>query len=84
VNTWYKYDIILNDATATSYIGPSLNNLGTLGSIANSLAISNNGNYLGIVGDALGATYISYWNGLIVRYLPPNDVNPSAIFGAVR
>ena len=81
---WYKYDIVLNGTTAKSYIGASGNNLGTVGTLANSLAITNNGNYLGIVGDALGASYVSYWNGIIIRYLPPNGVAPSVSFGPVQ
>lgn len=80
-DTWYKYDIVLNGATATAYIGANTNNLGILGSSANSLSIANDGNYLGIIGDALGATYVSYWNGLIIRLLPPNGVSPSVSFG---
>jgi len=82
-NTWYKYDIVLNGATATAYIGANTNNLGILGTSANSLSIANDGNYLGIIGDALGATYISYWNGLIIRLLPRNGVSPSVSFGAL-
>ncbi len=80
---WYKYDIVINGASASSYIGPSTNNLGTLGAFANSLAVSNKGNYLGLIGDALGASYISYWNGMIIRCLPPNGVAPSVAFGSV-
>lgn len=80
---WYKYDIVINGATATSYIGSSTNNLGTLGTLANSLSATNDGNYLGLVGDALGASYISYWNGIVVRYLPPAGVAPTITFGSI-
>jgi len=83
-NIWYKYDIVLNGSKATSYVGPNTNNLDTLGSPANSLSISNNGNYLGMVGDALGSGKITYWNGLIIRFLPPNGVDLSASFGAFQ
>jgi hypothetical protein len=80
---WYKYDIVINGATATSYIGSTTNNLGTLGTQANTLAVSNDGTYMGLIGDALGASYISYWNGLIIRYMPPSDVAPSVNFGSL-
>ncbi len=80
---WYKYDIVINGASATSYIGSATNNLGTLGTLANTLAVSNDGDYVGLVGDALGATYISYWNGIIIRYLPPAGVAPSISLGAL-
>lgn len=81
---WYKYDIVINGTEASSYIGASTNNLGTLGSLANLLTVSDDGNYLGIVGDALGGTYISYWNGIIIRLLPPDAVAPSVSFGSVN
>jgi hypothetical protein len=82
-NKWYKYDIVIGATSVSSYIGSSTNNLGTLGTLANTLSVSNKGNYLGLVGDALGASYISYWNGIILRYLPPNGVAPSISFGTI-
>jgi hypothetical protein len=82
-STWYKYDVVINGNSATAYIGANTNNLGTLGTPANTLSIVNNGNYLGIIGDALGSTHISYWNGLIIRLLPPNGISPTVGFGAL-
>ncbi len=83
-NTWYKYDIEVTPTTANAYIGSNSNGLSTLGTFANSRSVSNNGNYIGLVGDALGATYITYWNGLIFRAYPPGGVMPSASFGPVQ
>ena len=82
-NKWYKYDIVLNGSRATGYIGSATNNLVTLGTATNTISITNKGDYVGLVGDALGASYISYWNGLIIRYLPNGGVFPSANFGTV-
>ena len=83
VNTWYKYDIVLNSSLAKLYIGASTNNLATMGTLANNLSITNYGNYVGLVGDALGSSYVTYWNGFILRYYPPNGVLPNASFGGV-
>lgn len=80
---WYKYDIVMNGTTATSYIGPSSNNISSLGSRANSLLVSNNGNYMGLVGDGLGSSYITYWNGFVVRYYPSGGAIPTISLGSV-
>lgn len=76
-NTWYKYDVVIAGSTAYAYIGSVSNLLGTLGSYANSLPVSYNGNYLGLVGDGLGSSYITYWNSIIIRAYPPNGVMPT-------
>ena len=47
------------------------------GSSTNSLSFVNNGNYLGLIGDGLGSSYVTYWNSFIVRSYPPNGVMPS-------
>lgn len=80
-NTWYQYDIVVSGSSATAYIGPASNNLATFGSTANSLIISVDGKYLGLVGDALGSSYITYWNGFVIRAYPPNGIMPSISFG---
>jgi hypothetical protein len=81
-NTWYKYDIVIN-STATAYIGSISNPLAALGTKANQLSYTNNGNYIGLVGDALGSSYITYWNGMIIRAYPPNGVMPTYSIGSV-
>jgi hypothetical protein len=81
--TWYKYDVVMNGSTATAYIGAVANDLSILGTKANSMTVTNDGNILGLVGDALGSSYVTYWNGIIVRYFPPNGIFPTASFGSV-
>ncbi len=76
-NTWYKYDVVMAGTVATSYIGPSSDGLSVFGQLANTFNIADNGNYLGLVGDGLGSSYITYWNGFVVRAYPPNGVMPT-------
>ncbi len=80
-NKWYKFDVVINSTTASTYIGSSTNSISTLGTIANELAISNKGNYIGLVGDALGSTYITYWNGFVIRNYPNSGILPTISFG---
>ncbi|MEM3470420.1 MAG: hypothetical protein QXZ36_06725, partial [Thermoproteota archaeon] len=84
-NTWYKYDTVISGTSAYAYIGSVSNMLATYGTVTSSSAfsISNKGNYIGLVGDALGSSYITYWNGMIIRAYPPNGVMPGASFGSV-
>ncbi len=82
-DTWYKYDIIIAGSTATSYIGSSNNMIGTFGTLANTYTTLNNGNYIGLVGDGLGSSFVTYWNSMIIRALPPNGVMPSSSFNSV-
>lgn len=81
-NIWYKYDIVISSTTANAYIGSASNYISTLGTLTNSgFSIANNGDYIGLIGDGLGSSYITYWNGFIIRKYPPNGVMPSALFG---
>ncbi|MDG6998247.1 MAG: hypothetical protein JRN15_03940 [Nitrososphaerota archaeon] len=82
-NRWLKYEIVISGSSAVAYIGPSSSNLASLGTQANTLSISNNGNYIGLVGDALGSSFITYWNGFVVRYDPPNGVMPTQSSGSI-
>ncbi len=82
-NTWYKYDIVMSGSSVSAYIGSISNGLGALGTLTNSRTLSNNGNYLGLVGDGLGSTYITYWDGFIVRAYPPAGSMPVASFGSI-
>ena len=78
--TWYKYDVVVAGSTATSYIGSSENMLESLGTLANTHAVADNGNYIGLVGDALGSSHITYWNGFVAREYPPSGVQPTVSF----
>ena len=82
-NIWYKYDIVIAGATANTFIGGNTLSIQSLGTFANSKAITNSGNYLGLVGDGLGSTYLTYWDGLLVRSYPPNGAVPTASFGSI-
>ncbi len=82
-NVWYKYDIVISGSSATSYIGSVSDALGALGTTANSKSISNNGNYIGLVGDGLGSSYITYWDGLVIRKYPPSGIMPTAVFNSI-
>ncbi len=82
-DTWYKYDISVSGTSAYAYIGSISNDIATYGTPTSSSAftVSNNGDYMGLVGDALGSTYITYWNGLIIRTYPPNGTMPTTSAG---
>ena len=84
-DTWYKYDTVVSGTSAYSYIGSISNSLATYGTVTSSSAftVADDGNYIGLVGDALGPSYITYWNGMIIRAYPPSGAMPSATFGSV-
>jgi len=91
-NTWYQWSIIVDGNEVADYYSTSFN-YGSLGTVINPLSSTytdgcgggtetyvNNGNYIGLVGDALGSSYVTYWQGIIVRAYPPNGVMPSVSF----
>jgi len=93
-NTWYQWSLVVGGNGVADYFGTTFG-YGNLGTIINPLSstysdacgggtetYANNGNYLGLVGDGLGSTFITYWNGIIVRAYPPNGVMPSASLGS--
>ena len=68
-NAWYKFTIVIKDSTTadlyyskTTDFSPS--NFGTL---VGTFTITNNGGYIGLVGDALGSSHTTWWDNLIVR-----------------
>ena len=79
-NTWFKIDVVIGATSSTMYIAPADTAIGTVGTEANAYTFTNNGNYLGLVGDALGSTYITYWNGFVIRAYPPGGVMPASQF----
>ena len=82
-NTWYKYDTVITPSTAYSYIGANDLGLSVLGTLANSYTGTDSGNYIGLVGDALGSSYVTYWNGMVIRAAPPSNTMPASTFGTV-
>ena len=79
-NTWFKIDVVIGATSSTMYIAPADTAIGTVGTEANAYTFTNNGNYLGLVGDALGSTYITYWNGFVIRAYPPSGTMPASQF----
>ncbi len=68
-NTWNKYQIAITSPTSatlyyklTSGDSPLIN-----GTLLGTYTISNNGGYIGLVGDAAGSSNITYWDNIIVR-----------------
>ena len=82
-NTWFKIDVVIGATSSTMYIAPADTAIGTVGTEANAYTFTNNGNYLGLVGDALGSTYITYWNGFVIRAYPPSGVMPIVLINSV-
>jgi len=78
-NEWVTVGVVVQNGVATGYLLPGVNIYGSeIGSNpSNQYTVTNNGNYLGLVGDGFGSSYISYWNGIIIRALPPNNVMPT-------
>ena len=69
-NTWYKFQIVVNAAgtqaslyyKATTGYSPSLN-----GTLVGTYTITNNGGYIGLVGDGDNGGNITYWDNIIVN-----------------
>jgi len=85
-NAWYLVGVVVNGSTATEYLtsGNMFYGLEIGQNPYTYSGVSINGNYIGLVGDnALGdiyfhaSSYFSYWEGIIIRALPPNGVMPS-------
>ena len=83
---WYKVDTVVSSTSAYAYIGSISDSLATYGTVTSSSAftVADDGNYIGLIGDALGSSHITYWNGMIIRAYPPNGAMPSATFGSVE
>jgi hypothetical protein len=74
-NTWYKFTIVIGSTSASLYylqgtdISPQT---GTFGTLIGSYTITNNGGYIGLVGDNYGTSYSTWWDNIIVRkYVSP-------------
>ena len=73
-SSWYQFGIAITSATsATLYYQNSTNAGPTIPtSTLGTYSITNNGGYIGLVGDALGSSYITYWDNIITRnYVSP-------------
>jgi hypothetical protein len=86
IGDYYAPSSTQNTYPVNNY-GTQLNALGTTYSDScggGTETYSYNGGYIGLVGDALGSSYITYWNGIMGRAYPPNGIMPSASFAAAN
>ena len=92
---WYLFSIVIANGEIADYQNTNLNTYSDLGVNINSLSSayvdsggseSYNplGSYIGLVGDALGSSYHTYWNGIIIRDYPANGVMPTVTFANVN
>ncbi|MEM0202101.1 MAG: hypothetical protein QXR73_02900, partial [Candidatus Micrarchaeaceae archaeon] len=83
---WLTVGVKVVGGSAIGYLSVGVNLYGSeLGSNpTNVYTVANDGNYLGLIGDAASSTTTQYWSGIIVRAYPPNGVMPSVGFGAVQ
>jgi len=58
-NTWFNFRLVIDSTTAQSYVNDV--------ACGGSYTFSNNGEYIGFVGDALGGAYTTWWDNLRVR-----------------
>ncbi len=83
-NEWLLVSIVVNESKARMYVSTTPGLYGTeMGhNPSNLYDVTDKGDFLGLVGDAAGSG-TQYWNGMIVRAYPPNDVMPKTLFGGV-
>ena len=97
-DTWYQWSVVIagGGTQVGDYYTAATSGLGTLGTQVNALGTtytdgcgggaetySAQGSYVGLVGDGLGAGYVTYWNGIIVRAYPPGGVMPAVATGTL-
>ncbi len=58
-NTWYNFSLVIGASTTQAYI----NNAACGGAYT----FTNNGPYIGLIGDGLGASYTTWWDNIRVR-----------------
>ena len=82
-NEWLLMGLTINNGNAQMSLSTTPGIYGTeLGkNPSNNYSVTDNGNYLGFVGDAASSTSTQYMNGLIIRSYPPNGVMPYSIQG---
>jgi hypothetical protein len=81
-NVWYKLTIVITSPTsATLYYKQTTDSSPSdFGTLLGAYTITNNGGFIGLVGDALGSAYTTWWDSIIVRkYTSPE---PSCTIGA--
>jgi hypothetical protein len=81
-NAWYKLTIVITSSTsATLYYSRTVDSSPAgFGTLLGTYTITNNGGYIGLVGDNLGTLYSTWWDNIIVRkYTSPE---PAISLGA--
>ena len=68
-NTWYTFKLVILDTTVQAYVDGS--------TCGGAYTFTNNGPYIGLVGDAYGATYNTWWDNIRVRKYSAQE--PTAI-----
>jgi len=84
-NEWVTVGVVVNGGTAIGYLIPGVKTYGAeIGSNpTNQYTVANNGNFIGLVGDAASGSTTQYWSGIIIRAYPPSGVMPSVSFGGL-
>jgi hypothetical protein len=82
-NTWYKFTIVMDSTSASLYYlqgSDTSPRTETFGTLIGTYTITNNGGYIGLVGDSYGTSYSTWWDNIIVRkYVSPE---PSVSVGS--
>jgi len=71
-NTWYNFSLVIGSSTSQAYINGA--------ACGGAYTFTNNGPYIGLVGDALGGTYTTWWDNLRVRKYAAQIPTSTAIY----
>lgn len=98
-DTWYLFTIIVTNGQVANYQDDTTTTYdvnGSYGTLLNALGpgytdacgggpetYNPAGGYLGLVGDGLGGSFTTYWQGIIARAYPPNGVDPTVSLAPV-
>jgi hypothetical protein len=80
VNEWYKLVIAITSPTSADlyYSQTTDRSPANFGTKLGTFTITNNGSIIGLVGDALGTSYYTWWDNIIVRkYVDPEPSHGS-------
>ena len=59
INTWYNFSLVIGSTTVQAYINDTI--------CGSPYTFSNNGGYIGLVGDGLGPGFNTWWDNFRVR-----------------
>jgi len=78
VNVWYKLVIVITSSTSADlyYSQTTDRSPANFGTKLGTFTITNDGSIIGLVGDALGTSYYTWWDNIIVRkYVSPEPAH---------